>query len=99
MRRFPSTKTAVQICTHRALQIRPWGRMHHLVPRERTASSRRMRVAAYELAGAARRYFRPDRALTSTTETHPMHCRRFENVSDLCMAPKERLIDRRSENM
>ncbi|KYN29511.1 hypothetical protein ALC57_01061, partial [Trachymyrmex cornetzi] len=56
MRRFPSTKTAARICTQRALQIRPWGRMHHLVPRERAASSRRMRVAAYELAGAARRF-------------------------------------------
>ncbi|TGZ53592.1 Uncharacterized protein DBV15_05150 [Temnothorax longispinosus] len=33
----------------------PLGRMHHLVPRERAASSQRMRVAAYELAGAANR--------------------------------------------
>lgn len=54
MRRFPSMKIATQIRTqYMALQIRPWERMHHLVPRERAASSRRMRVAAYELADAA----------------------------------------------
>ncbi|KYN31009.1 hypothetical protein ALC56_14821 [Trachymyrmex septentrionalis] len=103
MRRFPSAKTAARICTQQALQIRPWGRTlggvyaYRSTPRNAHHGPSRRFLAAdvprqptgqpgpVRFHGVALRLRR-----TSTTGTHPMHC---------CMAPKERLTDRRSENM